>query len=87
MKVIEPTVRASSAAINLVDAKGKQGWFGLQFYLRVAGYAAPFVAPHKAILAVDAILITKHTEGLEALADFLRNGIRQVARIESENLR
>ncbi len=42
------------------------------------------VAPYVAMQAVDAFLATKHTEGLEDVADFLHSALNAVAQIEDQ---
>ncbi len=46
------------------------------------------VAPHQAIMAVDAFLTTEHAEGLdEELSCFLKDSLEKIAAIEDENLK
>ncbi len=49
---------------------------------------AMMIAPHQAILAVDAFLTTDHTDGLdEELSCFLKDALEKIAAIEDDNLK
>jgi len=46
---------------------------------------AMFIAPWKANAMVDAWMTTKHTEGLEPFADFLKDAVKKVNAIDKAN--
>ena len=49
---------------------------------------AMMIAPHQAIMAVDAFLTTEHAEGLDKeLSCFLKDALGKIAAIEDDNLK
>ncbi|MHC4985414.1 MAG: RpiB/LacA/LacB family sugar-phosphate isomerase [Planctomycetota bacterium] len=54
----------------------------------VLAMGAMMMAPHQAMMAVDAFLATEHTEGLpDDLAAFLKDSLVKIAAIEDENMK